>query len=323
MKTAILLIAAVAAFAAGAASSAADAPQADLPVFSVNFYSNIAEAKAPLALVVEPAQNGREYIAGFRSDALDIHQAVLQAQGLPEGEYDLYISGRLTGTYPSTELGKGVTVDTGTGIFTPQRRRLLEAHEDWLREAVRELGNDQSKPLYYEVTGTARFVQQLLVTDRRQRTARVLLIENGYAPSTDVSTVEAPVEHMVKRSDVLLADIARIRAGILASDLSAADKQKYLGWMVPLEVRLLEAPDGIRLAVYNADQKKITGKITLALPGECSEGVQPVQVALEPQKSQESTIKLPADCATDKSQLTVEGMVNGAAFRQTVLRQLP
>ncbi|MEJ5297807.1 MAG: hypothetical protein WHZ52_07220 [Armatimonadota bacterium] len=245
------------------------------PVVTADLQSLEATADAPLMVFLRPTPRGGEFSFGFRNDSAGGLTATLRLTGVPFDAMDIYNAGAFMGSYTREQLAAGVPVKMSGGLLPADQRAVVELHETLLEEMNRTLSlNERRTVAGARMLGLREMTRAIMVADRADRSARLILVESGRPTSRRATATPANREMLLQQVRELLADVERVRQFLETSGMDAAERARYHGWLVPLEVRAERSgPETLRISAVNRGALPVRGTLTLSAAGDGSQGV--------------------------------------------------
>jgi hypothetical protein len=257
------------------------------PVVTADLQSLEATADAPLMVFLRPTPRGGEFSFGFRNDSAGGLTATLRLTGVPFDAMDIYNAGAFMGSYTREQLAAGVPVKMSGGLLPPDQRAVVELYEALLEEMNRTLSlNERRSVVGARMLGLREMARAIMVADRADRSARLILVESGRPTSRRATATPANREMLLQQVRELLADVERVRQFLETSGLDAAERPRYHGWLVPLEVRAeWSGPETLRISAVNRGALPLRASLTLSAAGDGNKGVD-VQLDVQPGRQQ-------------------------------------
>lgn len=253
------------------------------PTVTADLQSLEATTDAPLVIFLRPTPRGGEFSFGFRNDSAGGLTATLRLTGVPFDAMDIYNAGAFMGSYTREQLAAGVPVKMSGGLLPADQRAVVELYETLLEEMNRTLSlNERRTVAGARMLGLREMARAIMVADRADRSARLILVESGRPTSRRATATPSNREMILQQVRELLADVERVRQFLETSGVDAAERARYHGWLVPLEVRAeWSGPETLRISAVNRGALPVRGTLTLSAAGGGNKGVD-VQLDVQP-----------------------------------------
>ncbi len=282
------------------------------PVVTADLQSLEAAADAPLVVFVRPTPRGGEFSLGFRNESAGEVTAILRLSSVPFDAVDIYNAGAFLGSFSREQLSAGVPVRLSGGVLPPEQRSLLELHEALLEEMNHTLSITEKRTVAgARMLGLREMVRAILVADRAERSARLVLVEKGKATSRRIPSSRVDGESLRRQARDVQEDVERVRQSLKTAGLTPEEQARYQGWLLPVQV-LAErtGPETLRVSAVNRSALHVRAVLRIS-----SEGQEERELSFDipPGRTGEAAVPL-KEGSSGKLVATLEGKAGDVAF---------
>jgi hypothetical protein len=293
------------------------------PVVTADLKTLEAAADPPLTIFLRPTPRASEFSFGFRNESAGALTVTLRVSNVPFDAVDIYDGGRFAGTFTRRQLQDGVALRVSSGVLPPDLRAVVGLHEALLEEMNRSLSlAERRSEVGARMLGLREMARAVMAADRAERSARLILLESGRPTSRGAAASPVDRETVLRQAREFLEDVERVRRFLESSQLDAAGRARYHGWLLPLDVRAERAgPASLRVSAVNRSTLPVSASLALPSAAEGG-GVPEVRLDVQPGRTVEVAVPLkPGSSGAVPARL--EGRAGDYAFSRSFDLILP